>query len=493
MTRSLLISVRPYLCRVALVEGGALREVRLQRAGERSPVNNIYSGRVKRFLPGINAAFIDIGEPRDGFIYAGDAIPGRRAGAEPPPIDRNLRLGQRVLVQVLKEPLKNKGARLTTDISLAGRFLVYLPKGAGATAVSKRIGDDAERARLRGILSSMIESSDGVIARTAAEGRSEDEISADLTYLRKLWRQISQRAEAAGGTELVFEDLDLALRAVRDLLNPSVDEVIVDHLVTSERVRAFVEGFLPGHAGRIRYVSPQPPLFERYDVESAIARAVDPRVWLASGGYLVIEETEALTSIDVNTGRFGGSADVEASITRINLEAATAIAHQLRLRDIGGIVVIDFIDMKRAEDSKAVVDALRAGLRADRARSRVLPMSAFGLVEMTRERSGDSLGRRLTDACGRCAGRGVHRSAWLSSVRILGQLEVLFDDGDVVGAQVVGHPDVLDTLADEFDEALAALRAGGASGDARKIVLHAREDYAFETYQVIGQRRHDRD
>jgi ribonuclease G len=494
--RNLLISHRSYLTRVASLADGVVKDVFFERPGERSPVGSICRGQVSRILPEINAAFLEIGSPRAGFLYAGDihlnaaGEPQARRdvqdnGTPKPRIDILLRPRQSLLVQIIKEPLKSKGARLTTELSLAGRFLVYLPRSSPQVGISHRIENGAERERLRTLVRSMLEPGESVIIRTVARSRTEADLQCDLDFLRRLWGRIERRAATAGPAELVYEELDLCLRAVRDLLTPAHDAVLVDDLVTSERVRAFVDDFLPACRGKVRYVDESQPLFERFGVELDLARAMDRRVWLNSGGYLFIEETEALTAVDVNTGRYAPGPGAEEAILRINMEAARETAYQLRLRDIGGLIVVDFIDMETEEHRRRVTRTLKACMEEDRARSRVLPMSEFGLAEITRERVRDSLGGRLSDPCFYCKGRGVLKSAWSLAVRILSKLETVVADTDTVSVQVVAHPEVLEVVEDAFSDALAEL--GERSG--KEIVLHPREDYHLENFHVIGQRK----
>ncbi|WP_372056464.1 Rne/Rng family ribonuclease [Tistrella mobilis] len=465
MTNRLLIDQAEHETRVALIEGDRVVDIVIERQAHRSAVGNIYLGKVSRVLPGMQAAFVGVGLGRNAFLHADDArvLPRARAAADrlsreaaeaaaasaaaaaaaaaavtaalepddeteepgvagsaaPVPHTRPRRLtigdcvadGDQIMVQVTKDAVKGKGARLTANISLPGRHLVFTPF-QGGVGVSRRIESEAERQRLHDIVQPLAEAGEGgFIVRTAAEGATSEELQADAQYLRTLWADLEASAARGGAPRPLHLDLDPLLRALRDQAQEGVAEILVDEPVAYERALAFARRFMPHLEDRIRLWDRPEALFEVFDVEEVIAEALQPRVRLPSGGFVVIDQTEALTSIDVNTGRFVGEADQEATVLHTNLEAAEVIAHQLRLRNLGGLIVIDFIDMERAENRQKLYDAFRAAMVADRAATTVLPMSELGLVQMTRKRGRESLAQVLTEDCQACGGTGRVKSA----------------------------------------------------------------------------------
>jgi ribonuclease G len=418
--------------RVAVVEGARLTELYLERHARRSIVGNVYKGVVTNVLPGMQAAFVDIGLGKDAFLYVGDYVAEVAASAraaagdddaevpeaeleevaarrEPRPIEEILRRGQEVLVQVSKESLGTKGARITSFLSLPGRYLVYMPL-AHHVGVSRRIRDEGERARLRALVRALPGPPGGYIVRTNAEGRGEAEFAADMEFLGRLWTEIQTRAAQVTAPALLHEEGDLTFRVVRDLLAPDVDELWVDHPEVYERCLATARTLVPALADRVRLHHGPGPLFDAYGVEREIDRALRRRVWLRSGGYIVIDHTEALVSIDVNTGKYVGKRDFEQTVLKINLEAVDEIVRQIRLRDLGGIIIIDFIDMEVPGHREQVVRALKRALSEDRARTHVLEISELGLVEMTRKRVRQDLRALLTTPCPTCKGAGVIKS-----------------------------------------------------------------------------------
>lgn len=439
---SLLINARPWEVRVALREGGRTVEFYVERPGERGVLNNVYRGKVMRVLRGMQAAFVDIGLERTGFLYVNDAIVPdprhdqlaeledtegsvRRSGFRPPPlgdISEQVREGESVLVQVQKEAVGTKGARLTRQVSLPGRHLVWMPFSEHI-GVSHRIEDEVERERLRAALQAIKPATGGFIVRTAAAGVDVDAVQREATVLIKLWQDLQGRYESAAAPSLVFEDLDLPLRATRDLFGSAIEEIVVDDAVQAERVRTFVSAFAPEIASRVVLHTDTEPLFERLGVERELKRALERRVWLKSGGTIIIEQTEALTVIDVNTGRYVGKSNLEATVTKINLEAVQEIAHQLRLRNIGGIVIIDFIDMADAANRQQILSALTEALERDRAKTMLVRMSEIGLVEMTRKRGRDSLSHLLAEPCPCCHGKGTVKAQQALVHDILRDLE----------------------------------------------------------------------
>ncbi len=421
--------------RVAVLEGALLTELYLERQARRSIVGSVYKGVVTNVLPGMQAAFVDIGLAKDAFLYAGDytvnlgdvarelangdedADPDADVDvdeAEPPrreprvPIEESLRKGQEVLVQVAKESLGTKGARVTSFISLPGRYLVYMPQ-SHHVGVSRRIHDEEERARLRGIVRGR-EPGGGFIVRTNAESKGEDEFGADVTFLQRLWSQIQSRHEQARPPAVLHEEGDLTFRVVRDLLSPDVEELLVDSAEVYERCREYVGSLVPALVDRVKLYDGKAPIFDSLAIEKEIEKALRRRVWLKSGGYIVIDHTEALVSIDVNSGKYVGKRDFEQTVLKINMEAVTEVVRQIRLRDLGGIIIIDFIDMEDLEHRDQVYKALKKALTEDKARTNVLQISELGLVEMTRKRVRQDLRALLTVSCAACKGTGVVKS-----------------------------------------------------------------------------------
>jgi len=480
MSSELLFETRHREKRVALLEQGALAELYVERPGRQTLVGSIYQGRVVRVLPGMDAAFVDIGLEKAGFLYVSDVLaPDSPAdldmddGGDEPAIHDNdlsadklgerrnisdlLRGGQDLLVQVAKDPIGTKGARLTTHISLPGRLLVYLPT-IDHVGISRRLDREDERVRLREILERLRPTGAGAIIRTAAEGADEEALAADLEFLIRLWNDIRQRQSSGAGPRLLYRDLDLIGRATRDLFTTGVDRLVIDDAEGHRQLLQFVRTLMPALASRVELYTGELPLFSAMGLEVEIARALERKVWLKSGGTIVIDQTEALTAIDVNTGRYVGKHNLEETITQTNLEAVKEIALQLRLRDIGGIIIIDFIDMERPANRDKVFSALQEALARDRARCHVLKVSELGLVEMTRKRVRESLTRALTQACPYCQGAGRVRSAATVCFDVLRAIERDFRGrpGEVA---LRAHPDVAAFLLDEAREALEDLEA----------------------------------
>jgi ribonuclease G len=421
--------------RVGVQEGNLLTELYIERHRQRSIVGSVYKGTVTNVLPGMQAAFVDIGLHKDAFLYAGDYttnlgdyaramlaggdeegdadvdadvdVEELEARREPSlPIEDMLRKGQAILVQVSKESLGTKGARITSFISLPGRYLVYMPQ-ARHVGVSRRIRDEHERDRLRAALRALPLPPGGFILRTNAEGKSEAEFANDVEFLSRLWAQIQARFESAAASAVLHEEGDLTFRVVRDLLSPDVDEFVVDSKEVYDKCLGYVEALVPALAGRVRLHEDRQPIFEAFGIEKDIEKALRRRVWLKSGGYIVIDHTEALVSIDVNTGKYVGKRDFEQTVLKINLESVGEVVRQIRLRDLGGIIIIDFIDMEREEHRDQVFKALTRALAEDKARTNVLQISELGLVEMTRKRVRQDLRSLLSVLCPTCRGSGV--------------------------------------------------------------------------------------
>jgi len=503
MDQVILINVRPLETRVALLENGALVEFMAERTHKRGLVGSIYRGQVVRVLPGMQAAFVNIGLDRAAFLYVGDvraeAGPGspflleesdevantegsmrdeNRSG-EKPLIQDLLKEGQSILVQVAKDPLGTKGARITTHLSLPGRHVVYMPtlKHIG---VSRRIEDEEEKERLRGIVEKLVPEEGGVIVRTAGEGATEDSIRSDIEYLVRLSEQVHKGYNEISSPGLVHADLDVELRAVRDLLTEEITRVYVDDKVAFEKITKFVSQFMPTLKDKIAYYSKSRPLFDLYEVDLEISRALERKVWLKSGGYIVIDEAEALVIIDVNTGRYVGKKDLEDTILKTNLEAVREICHQLRIRNMGGIIIVDFIDMEKEINREKVLNQLKEELVKDRAKTNVLGMSSLGLVEMTRKRIRPSLTKSLCEPCSYCDGKGFTKRRETVAREIFHELEQEGPSAERVSNIVHCHPDVADWIYAEEEEMLEYLEVRLN----RRIVFKIEGDYHVEQYEV---------
>jgi ribonuclease G len=462
MSEEILVNVTPRETRVALVENGVLQELLIERASRRGLVGNVYKGRVCRVLPGMQAAFVEIGLDRTAFLHASDiaATTLIKEGDERKPplgITELLRDGQDILVQVIKDPLGTKGARLTTQITIPSRYLVFLP-GTRTVGVSQRIEDEQERSRLRDIVRGWLtEGGEGYIIRTAAEGATAEQLDADREFLRRLWTSIQERAQAQAAGGIVHEDLPLVLRTLRDLVGSEVEKVRIDSRETYERVCRFAEKFVPELPEQISLYTGERPIFDLYGVEDEIQKALQRRVQLKSGGHLVIDQTEAMATIDVNTGAFVGHRNLEETIFKTNLEAAQAIARQLRLRNLGGIIIIDFIDMSEPEHRRQVLRALEKALENDHAKSYICEVSSLGLVEMTRKRTRESLEHVLCEPCPTCDGRGSVKTPETVCYEVFREIlreAKLFDAQQFL---VLASQETVDRLLDEESRSVAEL------------------------------------
>ncbi len=416
MSEEILVNVTPMETRVAVVDNGATQDIHIERSASRGIVGNIYAGKVERVLPGMQAAFVDIGLERTSFIHVSDIfIPGveERARASDS-IRDHLHDGKKVVVQVTKEPLGSKGARLTTELSVSSRYLVFMPHNSHV-GVSQRIDDNAERERLQTLLRDSLAQEDmdsgGYIIRTAAEGVGEEEIRADLRFLKRLWAAVSRRAAAAQKPELLYAELPLHLRTVRDLARPGVERILVDSRESFTALQEFCNDYMPEVSGLLEHYPGERPLFDLHGIEEDLQRALGRKVDLKSGGYLIFDQTEAMTTIDVNTGSFVGRRNLEETIFKTNLEAATMLARQLRVRNLGGIIIVDFIDMRDEEHRRQVHRTLEKAMQRDPARNKITGVSELGLVEMTRKRTRESLEQLLCEECPVCQGRGVLKTA----------------------------------------------------------------------------------
>jgi ribonuclease G len=463
VSKELFVNVAPPETRVALTENGRAVEVFHERRQRRSLVGNVYLGRVHRVLPGMHAAFVSIGLDRDAFLYVEDVLPHaleveldetvgpasrETRGGDRPRVEDLLREGQPIVVQITKDPISGKGPRVAASVSLPGRRLVYLP-GARDIGISRRITDEGERSRLREALEPLPPRG-GLIVRTAAQGCSKDELASERRYLEGLWSRVLQRAESAEPPVLLLRELDLPLRIARDLAGEDVDGILVDDADTRDRLKEFLAAVAPRLCSRVELYEEPEPIFERFGIESQIESALESRVPLPSGGSIVIHQTEALVAIDVNTGRFVGTDALEDTVFATNLEAVPEIARQIRLRDLGGLLVVDFIDMEDAEHRRDVFEKFEAELSRDRSRTRILQISEFGLVEVTRQRSRGNLERTLTRECPECDGTGrvkTDLTVALELRRALLKAESVFSPGETVRVRV--RPSLARLVAEE--------------------------------------------
>lgn len=506
MSSEILINVRPQETRVAYVEAGTLMDFKVERQQSPTLVGSVHRGVVSRVLPGMQAAFVDIGLDKAAFLYVGDIrtdldsdsypladldneeplggieddeekIPSREIKT---PIQDLISEGQSLLVQVAKDPLGTKGARLTTHVSLPGRFVVYLPT-VRHLGVSRKIESEVERDRLKNIVQK-INPTGGVIVRTAGEGASEESLRADIEYLDRLSKDIFKNYEKRKTPGLVHSEIDVELRALRDLMSESVTTVWVDDVEVHKKVVKFVSQLMPKFKQNIVLYEDKKPLFDLYDIDLEISRAVERKVWLKSGGYIVIDEAEALVVVDINTGRYVGKKDLEDTILKTNLEAVREIAHQLRIRNCGGIIIIDFIDMEKEAHRQKVMELLNEELSRDRAKTNVISMSELGLVEMTRKRIRPSLVKSLCEPCVYCDGKGYIKRKSTIAHEIFRDLErELINPMKKGGVVVHCHPDVVDWIYETEGDALEDLEKRVKQPVAFKI----EPTYHIEQYEIF--------
>ena len=510
MTEEILVNVTPRETRVAVVENGMLQELHIERGWRRGVVGNIYKGKVQRVMPGMQAAFVDIGLDRAAFLHANDifranvvpaidtalengldgGLEGDVAVAAPvqapataaqivPSITELLRDGQEIVVQVVKDPIGGKGARLTTQVSIPSRYLVLLPQSK-VIGVSSRIEDEAERQRLKALVSAGGQPH-GYIVRTNAESQPAEALAEDVAYLGRAWSLIENNVRTAKVGECIYEDLSLPMRAVRDLIRRDVEKVKVDSRETCDRLRTFAAQYMPGLAEKIEHYVGARPVFDLYGVEDEIQRALEKEVPLKSGGYLVIDQTEAMTTIDVNTGSFLGQRNLEETVYRTNLEAAQSVARQLRLRNLGGIIIIDFIDMIDPEHRRQVLRTLEKSLARDHAKTTVYDFSPLGLVEMTRKRTVESLQRQLSEPCHECSGRGTLKTAETVTYEIFREITRAVRQFEAARLLVIASPKVVARITDEESPAVAELEEFLG----KSIRFQADEQYTQEQFDVV--------
>ena len=502
MSEELLINVTPRETRVALVENGVLQEIFVERANKLGLVSCIFKGRVSRVLPGMQAAFIDIGLERAAFLHASDVVLPQREQRSDTSISELLSEGQELLVQVIKDPIGSKGARLTTYLSIPSRYLVYMPD-ADVIGVSQRIEDEEERTRLRGIVEAYTLAGEapaevasggatvqqikapstvhGYIVRTAAEGVAAELIIADLEFLHALWSSLEQRADTVKTPGVVHEDLPLVVRTMRELVGANIDRIRIDSVETCQRIRDFCRQFTPEMSDRIEHYPGERPIFDLYGVEDEIHKALDSKVQLKSGGHLIIDQTEAMTTIDVNTGAYVGHRNLEETIFKTNLEASQAIARQLRLRNLGGIIIIDFIDMSSEEHKRQVLRSLEKSLDRDHTKTYVSEVSALGLVQMTRKRTRESVEQVLCMPCPTCSGSGSVKTPETVCYEIFREILREARQYETEKLLVLASQEVVDRLVDEESTAFAELEAFIG----KPITVQVESLYTQEQYDVV--------
>lgn len=464
MPIELLMNVTPSETRVAYIEDGILQEIHVDRESKRGIVGNIYKGKIIRILPGMQAAFVDIGLEKAAFLHASDIMPHTECVADSEQqqfkvkdISELVRQGQDILVQVIKDPLGTKGARLTTDITLPSRYLVFMP-GSAHVGTSQRIECEKERERLKTLISHYCDEKGGFIVRTVAEGAKDQELEQDAKFLKRLWGKIQERTALASSKCLIYGELALAQRVLRDFVGDAIDRILVDSKSTYDLLHSFTMEFMPEVTSKLECYRGSMPIFDLYDTENEIQRALERRVKLKSGGYLIIDQTEAMTTVDINTGAFVGHRNVEETIFNTNIEATIAIARQLRLRNLGGIILIDFIDMQTEEHKERVLESLTKALQHDRAKTIVNQFSALGLVEMTRKRTRESLEHILCEECISCKGRGRVKSVETVCFEILREIVRVHKAHDSERLLVYASTAVANALKNDESHALAEVK-----------------------------------
>jgi ribonuclease G len=482
MSEEILINVTPQETRVAVMQFGVVQELHVERSTARGLVGNIYQGRVCRVLPGMQSAFVEVGLERAAFLHVADIWEQRQGAEEERPIEKILFEGQPLLVQVIKDPIGTKGARLSTQVSIAGRFLVYLPQDMHI-GVSQKIEAEVDREALRERLQKLVPPGEkgGFIIRTMAETATDKELQADVEYLRKLWSGIVVSAKIAAPQTLLYEDLNLPLRVLRDFVNEDTDRLLVDSRETFQKMQSFAQDYVSDVARKIDHYTGERPLFDLYAIEEEIEKALSRKVDLKSGGYLIIDQTEALTTADVNTGGFVGVRNFDDTIFKTNLEASQVIARQLRLRNLGGIIIVDFIDMDSAEHRDAVLAEFKKALSRDRTRMTINGFTALGLVEMTRKRTRESLAHILCEQCPVCQGRGEIKTAQTVCYEILREIVREARQFNAREFRILASQPVIDMFLDEESQSLAQL--GDFIG--KPISLQVETQYTQELYDVV--------
>ena len=494
MANELIINVTPQETRVALLEDRALAELYIERAKDRGIVGNIYKGKVMKVLPGMQAAFVDVGLERSAFLYVSD-VSGKVEDYEEmgfhgddmaiyfnplSPIEDLLSEGQEIMVQVSKEPLGTKGTRITSHVTLPGRYLVFMPT-VDHVGVSRRIKDEKERRRLREIVQTIKPPSGGFIVRTASEGAETEEIRADMEFLLRLWENVQKRRESQPAPSLIHSDLTMVLRAIRDILSPQVNRIVIDSKEEYDSIISFINTYMPKQKYEITLFENKEPIFDAYGIEVEIDKISGRKVWLKSGGYIVIDMTEALVAIDVNTGRYVGKRNLADTILKTNLEAAKEIAYQLRLRNIGGIIIIDFIDMEREGDREKVYQVLEEALKKDRQKTNIFQISELGLVEMTRKRTRENIARILSEPCPYCEGAGLIKSKTTVCYDIFRQIERTSSELGGHNILVEVNPEIAGLLYEEERASVEELERRTR----KKIVIKGKPGFHQEQFNII--------
>ncbi len=483
MADQFLINFTPEETRVALLLQGTVQELHIERSNSHGVVGNIYLGRVVRVLPGMQSAFIDIGLERTAFLHAADIwTEHANNGNEPRPIERLLSEGQSIRVQVQKEPIGTKGARLTTQISIAGRLLVYLPQD-DHVGISQRIVDEEAREKLRSRIQALLLPTErgGFILRTVGSEASDEELAADIAYLRRIWQEINKRSVGCLPPMLLHHDLTLAQRVLRDLVTAETTAVMCDSRENFQKLRTFAQEYVPQVNDRLVHYTGERPLFDLYGIEDEIQKALARRVDLKSGGYLIFDQTEAMTTIDVNTGGFVGVRNFDDTVFKTNLEAAQTVARQLRLRNLGGIIIVDFIDMENAEHKEAVLAEFNKALAFDRTRVTVSGFTQLGLIEMTRKRTRESLAQILCEPCPLCNGRGEIKTAQTVCYEILREILREARQFATRELRVIAAPVVINLFLEEEAQALTML----SDFIGRAVSLHAESGYTQEQFDIV--------
>ena len=482
MNDEILINVTPQETRVAVMQQGIVQQLHIERGSHLGIVSNVYVGRVKRVLPGMQSAFIDIGLERSAFLHVADIWENRNNSDAAKPIEKMLYEGQSLLVQVIKDSIGSKGARLSTQISIAGRLLVFLPQESHI-GVSQRIENEAERELLRTKLQQLLpeNSSGGYIIRTMAETATDKELLADMEYLNKLWIKLQEQAKTSSAPFLLYQELNISLCVLRDFVNEGTTRILVDSRETYQRMAAFAQDFISSAVSRLEHYVGERPLFDLYGVEEEIERALSRRVNLKSGGYIIIDQTEALTTVDVNTGGFVGSRNFDDTIFKTNLDAAQVIARQLRLRNLGGIIICDFIDMNNQEHRDAVLEEFKKSLANDHTRITVNGFSALGLVEMTRKRTRESLAHILCESCPTCKGRGEVKTAQTICYEIVREITREARQFNAREYRILASQLVIDLFLDEESQSLAQL----SDLIGKPVSLQVESLYSQEQYDII--------
>ncbi|OEF28459.1 ribonuclease G [Vibrio rumoiensis] len=487
MSAELLINVTPSETRVAMIEAGLLQEIHIEREARRGIVGNIYKGKVSRVLPGMQAAFVDIGLDKAAFLHASDIVPHTECVAENEKqqfqvrdIAELVRQGQDIVVQVVKDPLGTKGARLTTDITLPSRYLVFMP-GAAHVGVSQRIDDESERERLKQTVLPYCDENGGFIIRTAAEGADSVELAQDAAFLKRLWNKINERRGKYKTKSMLYGEIGLAQRILRDFVGTEISRIQVDSRLAFETLLEFTSEFVPELTERLELYHGDKPIFDMYDTENEIQRSLDRKVELKSGGYLIIDQTEAMTTVDINTGAFVGRRNLEETIFNTNIEATQAIARQLRLRNLGGIIIIDFIDMLEEEHRRRVIQSLEIALANDRVKTNINGFTQLGLIEMTRKRTRESIEHVLCSGCPTCEGRGSVKTVETVCYEILREITRVNRAYDADKFVVYASVAVAEALQGEESHALAELELFIG----KQVKIHAEALYVQEHFDVV--------